>query len=81
MTPAGRAEVEAELARHPEARVTKVLHALRVPTSVWYQRPVEERRKPGPEPKAIPEQLRARIKELARKYRRVAGNPLGSPAP
>ena len=77
MTPAGRAEVEGELARHPEARVTRVLHALRVPASVWYYRPVEERRTPGPKPKGIPERVRERIKQLAHKfpwwgYKRIA---------
>ena len=68
MTPAGRAAVEGELARHPEARVTRVLRALRVPTSVWYYRPLEERQKPGPKPKPIPERFRERIKELAGRY-------------
>jgi len=68
MTPAGRSAVEGELARHPAARLTRVLRALRVPTSVWYHRPVEERQKPGPKPKPIPEHLRERIKKLAGTY-------------
>jgi len=68
MTPGGRAAVEGELARHREARVTRVLRALRVPSSVWYYRPLEERRKPGPKPKPIPERFRERIKELAGTY-------------
>jgi hypothetical protein len=48
---------------------------------VWYHRPVEQRQTPGPRPKPIPEHVRERIKELAGTYRRVAGDPLGSPAP
>ncbi len=68
MTPAARAAVTAELGRHPEARLTRVLRALRVPTSVWYHRPVVERTSPGPKPKPIPEGLRERIKRLAVTY-------------
>ena len=68
MTAAGRAAVVGELARHPAARLTRVLRALRVPTSVWYHRPVEERKSPGPKPKLVPEYLRERIKQLARSY-------------
>ena len=81
MTPAGRAAVADELARCPRARVTRVLRALRVPASVWYHRPVSERKPPGPKRKPVPEHLRERIKRLAGTYRRVAGDPLGSPAP
>jgi hypothetical protein len=81
MTPAGRAAVEGELSRCPQARLTRVLRALRVPTSVWYHRPVEHRQTPGPQRKAVPEHLRTRVRQLARAYRRVAGDPLGSPAP
>jgi putative transposase len=68
MTPEGRAAVTEELARCPEARVTKVLRALGVPTSVWYHRPVEERKPPGPKRRPVPEHVRERIMQLARTY-------------
>jgi putative transposase len=68
LTPAGRAAVADELARCPRARVTRVLRALRVPASVWYHRPVAERKSPGPKRKPIPEEVRERIKQLARLY-------------
>lgn len=68
MTPAGRAAVADELARCPQARVTRVLRALRVPASVWYHCPVTERSSPGPKPKPVPEHVRRRLRRLARLY-------------
>jgi hypothetical protein len=58
MTPAGRAAVEGELSRCPQARLTRVLRALRVPTSVWYHRRIEEPQRRGPKPTPIAPYLR-----------------------
>jgi putative transposase len=68
VTLASRAAVATELSRCPEARLTKVLRALGVPTSVWYHRPVSERQRPGPKRRPVPEHLRTRITRLARAY-------------
>lgn len=68
MTPQTRAALSEELTRCPEARVTRVLRALRVPTSVWYHRPVEARQPPGPKRKPVPEHLQEHIKRLAHLY-------------
>ena len=68
MTPADRAAISDELARCPKARLTRVLRALRVPTSAWYHRPVAERSSPGPKRKSLPLEVRERIKELAGLY-------------
>jgi hypothetical protein len=68
MTPAGRAAVEGELARCPRARLTRVLRALPVPTSVWYHRRVEERKPPGPKPTPIAQHLRERVTRLAHAF-------------
>ena len=65
MTPETRAALSEELTRCPEARVTRVLRALRVPTSVWYHRPVEARKPPGPKRQPVPEEAREHIKRLA----------------
>jgi hypothetical protein len=77
MTPAGRAAVIEELARCPQARLTRLLRALRVPTSVWYHRRVEERKPPGPKPTPIAAYLRERVTRLAHTfpwwgYKRIA---------
>ena len=68
MTPAARAAVADGLARCPEARLTRVLRALRVPTSVWCHRPVTERKSPGPKRKSVPQEVRERIQQLAGLY-------------
>jgi hypothetical protein len=77
MTPAGRAAVTEELARCPRARLTRVLRALRVPTSVWYHRRVEEPQRRGPKPTPIAQHLRERVTRLAHAflwwgYKRIA---------
>jgi len=60
-------------------RLTAVLSALEVPTSTWYRKPIPEdqRRRPGPKPKPIPEVVEKAVLEMANEnpwygYQRIA---------
>jgi HTH-like domain len=60
--------ISAECSRHPQARLTWVLSILGLARSVWYAKPVAERKEPGRKPKGVSEELAARIKALAEAY-------------
>lgn len=60
-------------------RVTGVLRALEIPTSSWYRKPIPEdqRRRPGPEAKPIPEEVEKAVVTMATEnpwygYHRIA---------
>jgi transposase InsO family protein len=50
-----------------QARITGVLSALSIPTSSWYRKPIPkaERRRPGPEPKPIPDEIVRAVVDMA----------------
>ena len=54
-----------------DARITGVLSALEIPTSSWYRKPIPEaeRRRPGPKPRAISEEIVQAVLSMA------TGNP------
>jgi len=49
--------IAAECSRQPQARLTRVLDVLGIARSVWYAKPVVERKKPERKPKGVPEEL------------------------
>lgn len=67
------------VATTPKIRLTGVLAALDIATSSWYRKPVpaEQRRRPGPAPKPIPDQLVQAVVKMAQDnpwygYKRIA---------
>ena len=50
-----------------DARIIGVLSALSIPTSSWYRKPIPEgeRRRPGPKPKPIPEEIIQAVVRMA----------------
>jgi len=54
-----------------DARITGVLSPLEIPTSSWYRKPIPEaeRRRPGPKPRAISEEIVQAVLSMA------TGNP------
>lgn len=61
----------------PGARLNRVLQALGIARSVWYARNKGEPKKPGRKPRAVPEELAKRVRELAYEfpwwgYKRIA---------
>jgi hypothetical protein len=67
----------AECSRHPQARLTWVLSILGLARSVWYAKPLAERKEPGRKPKGVSEELAARIKALAEAYPRWGYKRIG----
>jgi putative transposase len=74
-----RDDVKTALAQADGLRLTGVLDALSVPRSSWYRRPVptEERRRPGPARKPIPDQVVRWVVDMALRnpwygYKRIA---------
>ena len=68
-----------------DARITGVLSALEIPTSSWYRKPIPEgeRRRPGPKPKPIPEEVTDAVVNMATEnpwygYQRIALAPTRS---
>ena len=71
--------MRAGLEETPGARLTGVLQALGVASSSWYHEPVppESRRRPGPAPQPIPEEVKQAVVQMATEnpwygYRRIA---------
>lgn len=67
------------VAATPRPRLTGVLDALGVASSSWYRRPVPEdqRRRPGPAPKPVPEEIVRAVVKMAQEnpwygYKRIA---------
>jgi len=67
------------VATTPTVRLTGVLAALDIAASSWYRKPVPEdqRRRPGPAPKPIPDQIVGAVVKMARDnpwygYKRIA---------
>jgi len=67
------------MSRNPRTRLTGVLEALGVATSSWYRRPVpaDRRKRPGPRPRAIPDDVVGWVVRMARDnpwygYKRIA---------
>lgn len=65
------------LTEEPKARTTEVLHVLEVPVSSWYRAPQAERKRPGPPPQPIPEEIVAAVVQMATDnpwygYKRIA---------
>jgi transposase InsO family protein len=71
--------ISQELGEHPDARPTRVLRAVGVATSSWYDAPTPaaERRRRGPAPKAIQESIEKAVVAMAESnpwygYKRIA---------
>ena len=67
------------LEQHPQARRTRVLDHLGVARSSWYHQPVpsEQRRRPGPQPRPVPERIEQAVLAMAKAnpwygYKRIA---------
>ena len=60
--------INTQLAQSACARLSNVLAWLGIARSSWYRRPVEQPKKPGPAPHAIPPEIEAAVKEQAQKY-------------
>jgi hypothetical protein len=60
-----------ELHAHPDARPTRVLRAVGVATSSWYDAPTPaaERRRRGPAPKAIQESIEKAVVAMGKATR------------
>ena len=74
-----RSEITEEVNAIPRARSTRVLRCLEIPTSSWYRQaiPPGERRRPGPEPKPIPQEVEEAVVTMATNnpwygYQRIA---------
>ena len=74
-----RQAAQEELAGDAKLRTTRLLEALSIATSSWYRRPVpdSERRRPGPAPRPIAEEIRQAIIAMAMAnpwygYKRIA---------
>lgn len=74
-----RGDVEQAVAGAPGVRVTGVLDALSIARSSWYRKPVpvEQRKRPGPAPKPIPDEAVGWVVRMATTnpwygYRRIA---------
>lgn len=68
-----------ELTDNPKARRTRVLQTLGIATSSWYRKPwkVNQRRRPGPPPQPIPEEVVRAVVDMATSnpwygYKRIA---------
>ena len=68
-----------ELEKASQARVTRILDQLKIPTSSWYRQPVpeEERKRPGPPPKPFSMEVAVNVVFQAREnpwygYKRIA---------
>lgn len=62
---------------HTTARQTHVLQLLGIASSSWYRQPASERKRPGPAPRPIPDQIVQIVVEMATEnpwygYRRIA---------
>ena len=71
--------VRGELKEHPDARLTNLLQCLSIQTSSWYHtaKPPEQRQRPGPPPRALPDGLEQVIVDMAMTnpwygYKRIA---------
>lgn len=62
-----RAEIRKVTNERADARITGVLSALEIPASSWYRKPIPEgeRRRPGPKPRAIPEEIIQAVVRMA----------------
>jgi len=62
-----RAEIRKMTDETDHARITGVLSALEIPRSSWYRKviPEAERRRPGPKPRAIPQQIVQAVVSMA----------------
>jgi transposase InsO family protein len=62
-----RAEIRKMTDATGHARITGVLSALEIPTSSWYRKPIPEaeRRRRGPKPRAIPEEIVQTVVRMA----------------
>lgn len=51
----------------PIARITGVLRCLDIATSSWYRQPIpaDQRRRPGPKPKPIPQEVEEAVLTMA----------------
>jgi transposase InsO family protein len=74
-----RQEIGQMVATTPKTRLTGVLDALGVASSNWYRKPVpdEQRGRPGPAPKPVPEEVEQAVVEMAQDnpwygYKRIA---------
>ena len=79
MNPELRATVNESIEGEPRARLTRVLRWLEIPSSTWYRRLLssDERKRPGPAPKAIPAEVAEAVVEMATTnpwygYKRIA---------
>ena len=62
-----RGEMAAAMSQKPQARLMGVLDALGIARSSWYRKPVdcEQRKRPGPAPKPIPDEVMRWVVEMA----------------
>lgn len=60
--------ITAQYTAAPGVRLNRVLKALGVARSTWYERKTDEPRKPGRKPRPVPEALAEAIRILAREY-------------
>jgi hypothetical protein len=79
LTDVVREEIQAMTREANHVRLTAVLSALSIPSSSWYRRPIpeDERRRPGPKPKPIPEAVEKAVVAMATEnpwygYQRIA---------
>ena len=79
MTPPLREDIRQMTDEAKTVRLTAVLSALQIPTSSWYRQPIPEdqRRRPGPQPKPIPEAVEKAVIAMATEnpwygYQRIA---------
>lgn len=68
MSAALREQVTSALASSPRTRLTRLLHHLGVASSSWYHRgvPEDQRRRPGPAPRAVPAAIERAVLDMAR---------------
>jgi putative transposase len=74
-----RQAVNTQLDQHPDARRTRVLHALGIAASSWYHQPTppQLRQRPGPRPRPVPERIERAVLAMAHAnpwygYKRIA---------